>query len=226
MKERRRDIEKLLGYSPHLAWCPSPMRWGRSSRPEAAAKPEESYRVQSSKQRWQKAEEREKKTKTISKSNNTKVRAQGVNIQDPRVTPARKTPENVRRPCARLETMHLNAFICRIITTVEQSVEMRAGFNKATGLVSVSLGSTPWPSRPSGPPAEEEDDEEDEYEPSEPLSSMPIIPEAAARQRWPFHTPPQAAASDLTHPTPPVPNPVTPARIPSPLPQKTRMPHL
>lgn len=57
---------KLSGSSPHLAWCPSPMRWGCSSRPGAAAKPEESCRVQSSKRRWQKAEEQRKGQKRYS----------------------------------------------------------------------------------------------------------------------------------------------------------------
>lgn len=44
-------LQRLSGYSPHLAWCPSPTWWGCSSKPNVAAKPEEPYRVQSSKQR-------------------------------------------------------------------------------------------------------------------------------------------------------------------------------
>lgn len=57
-KERRRDIKKRWGYSPHLAWCPSPTQWACRSRPRAEATPEESCRAQSSKRQRQKAVER------------------------------------------------------------------------------------------------------------------------------------------------------------------------
>lgn len=49
----------------------------------------------------------------------------------------------------------------------------------------------------------------------------------AARQSWPFHTQPQTPASDLTHPTPRVPNPVTPSpNTLSPTPKDSYAPSL
>lgn len=45
--------------------------------------------------------------------------------------------------CAFGNDTHSNTFICRVITTMEQSIKIRLDLNKGTGLVSVSLGSTP-----------------------------------------------------------------------------------
>lgn len=208
---------------PHLAWYPSPMRWGCSSRPKAAAKPEESYRVQSSKRRWQKAEVREKdKTVSNTKSENKKVRtvcAKNVYIQDPILTLTRQTPENV---CTTICAIGNNTFKYihmqnhnhhetkrKNKTGFQQRYRPGVGeprFNILTlkAFWASSWGWVWWRGWVRAVRA------------SFLLANHPRgwghIPfSATARQSWPFDTQPQTPASDLTHPTPPVPNPVTPS---------------
>lgn len=134
--------------------------------------------------------------------------------------------------CAIGKDTHSNTFICRIITTMEQSVKNKTGFQQKVSVDEPRFNTLTL--KESGPWAEEEEDEEDEYEPSEPLSSLPIIPKGEVMYCFqPQHVraDPSILSAKPQHLTSHTPHPKSltlslQAPIPSLLPQKTPMPHL
>lgn len=188
--------------SPRLAWYPSPMRWGYSSRPKAAAMPEESYRVQSSKQRWQKAVEREKtQNRQQKKSGNKKkvrtVCAKNVYIQDPIVT-------LMRQKLLRAHTDHMCDWKRHAFRDIHMQSQNQHGTKRKNKIRLQQRyrpgvgGSTPWPPEAfwacswrgwrwgwvgavRAP-----------FLLANHLRGWGRVPcSAAARQSWPFHTQPQ-----------------------------------
>lgn len=149
-------LKTVLGYSPHLAWYPSLIRWGCSSTPKAAAKPGESYRVQSSKRRWQKAETTEKKTL------NGQKRRKQKRGEEMHKFKTRYWPKLLRTYIDHMcywPTRSIT-FICRVISLMEH--ENTCQFKQRYRPGASELGSKPWPWSLFGSSTEGKDDEEDE----------------------------------------------------------------
>lgn len=194
------------------------MWWGCSSRPGAAATPGESCRVQSSKPRWQKAEEQRKGQNISAKewSKPTKT-VKVAYIHNLPLTPLADHSWQLKATiCVADHDAHSNALTCSVITSMEEGTKIRVNLNKGTGLLFVSLGSSRWPWRPPPAISLKRMQEHDEPEPSYTLYSLPIIPSpsrappfsTAGRQSWSIHT--QVSNTSLWPHTPRVPNPVTP----------------
>lgn len=206
-------LKTLWGHSPCLAWYPSLTRWGCSSRPEAAAEPEESCRVQSSK-RWRRKAARREKVKLSVTKKLQMVCAKNLHNQVLTLTRRRGTPENVHRPYGRLRSKHIH-----MQNHSYHGTKLKSDYRLQQRCEAWCRRAQVQPADPGGSLGLQEEDDEDEQEAlrRSPFSPLPISPEEEVMYRFqlqrfkadPSTLSPPTPASDLTHPTPRVPNPVT-----------------
>lgn len=155
------------------------MWWECSSRPGAAAKPGVSCRVQSSKRRWQRAEE-QRKGQNISDQEKSKPTecVKVAYIQDLLLTPHERNCWELKPTiCAAENDAHSKRIDMQRHNYHGAGHKNKGEFKQRyRSAVSGPRFTTLTLKASSSHKPEEEDGEEDEPEPSEPLYSLPIIP--------------------------------------------------